>query len=532
MIILSIDETHHIEDGKPMYKTRYKRVMSFHNGIAPIEDKEEAFFINKNNEKLYNRSFIKAYGFYEDKSAVKDKNGWFHIDINGNDIYKIRYAWVGNFGEERCVVRDFNNNYFHIDVFGKRVYSQSYTYTGDFKYGIAVVINKDGKATHIDSNGNLLHKKYFDELNIFHKGYAIAKDNNGYFHINKNGDELYSQRYMKIEDFYNGCALATTFKNNKIVLNEADFASLQITKPIIDKNKILDESFSYFKYQILFAILKLDILEKIQQKREIKLPTLSKKIIFRWLYVEDIIDDNNQLTELGTIIENELKPLILYWQDLPFKSSALMIETLQNAEESFSKIYNKPYFDFLEDNIVESSLFTKMSEYYTIDYSLLIKFLNLTDETICDIGGGNGKLINYIQKKYPKTETIVADKFIDTIDEKHIKIDFFQSFKLKSNVFLLSRVLHDWSDEKASIILQNIANNMDNTTILYLFETIVPINMKLDKGITLSFHLLNFVGGYERTLKDFEILLKKANLKILEVFEDDKLISLIKVIKI
>lgn len=233
MINLSLDETHHIKNSLPLYSTRYKRVMSFHNGIAPVETDKEAFFINEDNKMIFNRVFIKAYGFYENLSAVKDKDGWFHIDTNGQDVYKIRYSWVGNFGESKCVVRDFDNNYFHIDKNGKRIYSQNYIYTGDYKYGIAVVINKDGKSTHIDSKGKILHGKLFDELNIFHKGYAIAKDSNGYFHIDKKGNELYTQRYKKIEDFYNGCALATTFENKKIILNEDELTELQLTKQII-----------------------------------------------------------------------------------------------------------------------------------------------------------------------------------------------------------------------------------------------------------------------------------------------------------
>jgi len=531
MITISLDETHHLKDTKPLYETRYSRVMSFHNGIAPVELNKESFFIDLNNKKLFNRIFIKAYGFYENLSAVKDAKGWFHIDINGNNLYEARYAWVGNVSEDRCVVRDFNNNYFHIDGFGKRVYPQNYSYTGDFKYGIAVVVNKEGKATHIDRYGKFLHGKFFDELNIFHKGYAIAKDKDGYFHINKQAQELYKKRYQKLEDFYNGCAFATTFENSKVVLNESDFTQLQIAEPIINKDKILDEIFSYFKYQILFAILKLNILKKIDQNSEIDLPEVSKKLVFRWLYIKNIIDKNNQLTKLGKVIENELKPLILYWQDLPFKSSAYMAETLKEGDEYFSKTFKKPYFDFLQDDIEHSKLCKKMSSYYTFDYVDLIKYLDLKDEIVCDIGGGSGELIAMIKKYYPDIKPIVADKFPD-LSKNSIKIDFFKSFKIDANLFLLSRVLHDWNDEKALVILKNISSNMDTSSILYLFETIVPKETRIDKGVTLSFHLLNFIGGHERTLDEFKNLFQKANLKIVDVFEKEKLVSVIKVCKI
>jgi hypothetical protein len=530
MLTISLDETHHIKNDKPLYDIRYKRVMNFHNGIAPVETDKEVFFINEENEKLFNRVFKKAYGFYEGKSAVKDKDGWFHIDLNGNDLYSQRYSWVGNFNENRCVVRDFENNYFHIDEYGNVVYKEKYSYVGDFKYGIAVVINDKG-STHIDRNGNLLHKIYFEELNIFHKGYAIAKVKDGYFHINKQGNKLYKQRYKKLEDFYNGCALATTFDDNKIVLNEEDFTTLQITKPKIDKDKILNESFGYFKYQILFAILKLDILKKIDNKESINLPNISKKLIFRWLKVQKFIDSNNQLTDLGKTIEYELKNLILYWQDLPFKTSSYMIQTLIKGDEYFSELFKQPYFNFLENNSEYAYISKKMNEYYTIDYANLINYLNFSNEVVCDIGGGSGKLIKSIQELYPNIKIFVADKFSDNI-ENFVKIDFFQEFKIKADIFLLSRVLHDWNNEKALKILQNISKNMQINSILYIFETIVPMDSNTDKGTTLSFHLLNFVGGYERDINDFKKLFKKVNLEIIEIFEKEELISLIKVMKI
>ncbi len=87
--------------------------------------------------------------------------------------------------------------------------------------------------------------------------------------------------------------------------------------------------------------MKLDLLKDIKIGREIELPPLSKKLIYRWLYVEKIIDKNGGLTELGDVIEGELKDIILYWQDLPFKTSSLMVETLKSGEEQFSKMFNR-----------------------------------------------------------------------------------------------------------------------------------------------------------------------------------------------
>ena len=78
----------------------------------------------------------------------------------------------------------------------------------------------DGSYIHIDGNGNALNGRHFLDLGVFHKGFATAKDANGWFHIDKDGNALYTERYAIVEPFYNGFALVTDFNGNKLIINE------------------------------------------------------------------------------------------------------------------------------------------------------------------------------------------------------------------------------------------------------------------------------------------------------------------------
>ena len=63
---ISFDETYHLYQGKPLYRKRFKRVMSFHlPGIAAVEDNTGAYHINLNGEPIYRQRYLKTYGFYE-----------------------------------------------------------------------------------------------------------------------------------------------------------------------------------------------------------------------------------------------------------------------------------------------------------------------------------------------------------------------------------------------------------------------------------------------------------------------------------
>jgi hypothetical protein len=149
--------------------------------------------------------------------------------------------------------------------------------------------------------------------------------------------------------------------------------------------------------------------------------------------------------------------------------------------------------------------------------------MQLTDEVTIDIGGGNGSLLKKIQDFYPNIQPLTSDKFPN---QEGVTINFFNPFSIQADVFILSRVLHDWNDSKAQIILNNIKNSMDKNSVLYIFETIQTKNL----GLTLSFHLMNFVGGRERTLTEFQELLNRVGLKIINITSGDP-ISLLKVKK-
>jgi hypothetical protein len=49
----------------------------------------------------------------------------------------------------------------------------------------AFVQQANGLATHVDTKGRPLHGKWFVALDIFHKGFARARHDEGWHHINR-----------------------------------------------------------------------------------------------------------------------------------------------------------------------------------------------------------------------------------------------------------------------------------------------------------------------------------------------------------
>ncbi len=544
--VISFQETHHEINGKPLYEKRFSKVLSYHNGIAPvyteIDKKKVAYFIDYSGDNIFDRYFIQAFGFYDGLAAVCDESGFFHINLDGKDLYKNRYAWCGNFVENKCSVCDFEGNYFHISINGERLYNENFIYVGDFKYGIAVAVLKNGKSVHIFENGIRVHNMEYDALYPYHKGYAVAKDSKGFFHIDKAGKELYKERYAELEPFYNNKALATDFYGNKLIIDYDSLGMAQSSEHFLFDDELVKQkiyntfardAFSFFDMRILYAVLELGILQNIKINKsceiiDINLDKTIKDLLISWLEHYGYIK-NNMLTIKGEAVL-DIKDVICYWQSLPYNTSCYLIESIKNNCEFFSNIYGAKFFNFIKNNQKYSNYFSFISSFYSSDYSNLN--IQLSNEIVCDLGCGSGALLDALKVKFPKITPVYADLIDNRINKnsEFYNIDFFKPLpsNLNADVYIMSRIMHDYNDKDALIIFKHIADKMKKDNKLYLFETVLDNS---SKGITVSFHILNMLGGRERTISEIESLLNKAGLSIINKDLCSGTISLLEVKK-
>jgi hypothetical protein len=563
-ISISLDGTHHIYNGKPLYKKTFKSVMSFHlPGVSAVLDDSGAYHINLKGNPVYKKRFLKSFGYYDGIAAVSDTSGWYHINIEGKPIYKERFNWVGNFQEGKCSVQNKSHNYFHIKRNGNPLYDKRYKYVGDFKYGIAVVYEGNGYARHIDINGNFIHFKKYQELGIYHKGFATARDSRGAFHIDKNGNQLYDERYLWVEPFYNGFAFVCKKSGEKLIIDESGKVTNIIydqQSEVIQKNlkkKLKGMLVGYWKTQIIYSIVKFEILDKINLgfnsfevlKNELNIPEVSLNMILKVLKLWNFITERNDhysLNYLGYLLTEDfpdsLKYAALMWGDEHYRVMAKLFDALKSYKAQFKKIYGLDVFRYFNENKEKGIIFNRAMNEYSSDYDEFLSYYDFSEsKIILDVGGGHAYILKNILKRYPNIKnaiifdlpTIIEDaKF--SIKEPKIKSkikfvagNFLDDIPLQADTIILSRILHDWNDNKAFQILKNVENSLLKGGTLLLFETIVPEKCYVDKGITLNFNLLVCTGGKERTLLEFQNLLEKANLEITSTKQSNGIISLI-----
>lgn len=216
------DVSHHrTAQGTAAYSARFDEVLKFHApGLAPVRSGTEAWHIRADGSAAYARSFARTFGFYESLATVVAADGWHHITPDGRDAYSERHAWCGNFQGGRCTVRERTGEYLHIGTKGRPAYAERWRYAGDYRDGVAVVQAADGRSTHIDVHGAALHGRWFVDLDVFHKRYARARDEDGWTHVDVSGRPAYARRFAAVEPFYNGQARVERFDGALEIIEE------------------------------------------------------------------------------------------------------------------------------------------------------------------------------------------------------------------------------------------------------------------------------------------------------------------------
>jgi O-methyltransferase domain len=135
------------------------------------------------------------------------------------------------------------------------------------------------------------------------------------------------------------------------------------------------------------------------------------------------------------------------------------------------------------------------------------------DETVVDVGGGNGSLLVQLLKLQPGLRGIVYDLPETVRDEEALgdRIEFVEGSFFETvpagDVYVVSRIIHDYDDERALAVLRTIKAAAAPDSRLVLLEAVVPAGNEPDGGKWLDLLMLALSGGRERDEEQWRELL-------------------------
>jgi hypothetical protein len=107
--------------------------------------------------------------------------------------------------------------------------------------------------------------------------------------------------------------------------------------------------------------------------------------------------------------------------------------------------------------------------------------------------------------------------------------DFFMAVPPGGDAYIMKHIIHDWDDERALVILQNIHRQLRGTSgaRLILLESVVQTGGVPDFGKLIDLEMLLFPGGRERTAAEFADLFGRAGFELTRIVPTESPLSVI-----
>ncbi len=191
------------------------------------------------------------------------------------------------------------------------------------------------------------------------------------------------------------------------------------------------------------------------------------------------------------------------------------------TDVAFTEAYGTDFWSWLAANPEERSNFDKAMEGGRAELADKLSALEWhEDDTVVDVGGGTGMLLRELLVRRPELRGIVFDLPETDYDETKLgdRITFaagsFFERVPEGDVYILSKILHDWDDEPAAAILHAVrAGARDDARLIVLDSVVPPGNEPL--GVKwLDILMLVLQRGRERTEPEWRALLEGAGFQI------------------
>ena len=224
-----------------------------------------------------------------------------------------------------------------------------------------------------------------------------------------------------------------------------------------------------------------------------------------------------------------------------------LMYSVQTGSSGFEKSLRMPIFDWLAQNPEAASRFSDtMVGFHAAEPAAVATAYDFSGmKTIIDVGGATGHLLTTILGSFPESRGILFDlphvvsdapAMIQALGmTERVTIEpgsFFEYVPAGGDAYLLSHIIHDWSEEQCLTILGNCKRAMAHESRLLIIEMVLPTDNTPHPGKMLDVMMLVGPGGQERTAADYEVLLEKVGFRLTRVISTDSAVSVVEAVPV
>jgi hypothetical protein len=255
-----------------------------------------------------------------------------------------------------------------------------------------------------------------------------------------------------------------------------------------------------------------------------------------------------RLTQMGELLRSDapgsLRPFAIQlgdaWSTRPWEH---FTETVRTGVDGVTQAFGKQLFELLAEEPEQSEHFNQSMT--ALSAAMLEPILRAYDfggvRRAADVGGGHGKLLASILKRYPEMTGVVFDLpevVAGACGRAHLagcedRIEFeagsfFERVPAGCDAYLMKFILHDWSDTHCETILRAIRKEMRPESRLVVIEQLVTPDTRLCPAKLLDIEMLALtVGGRERTEAEFREMFAGAGMRLTRVARTESPVSVL-----
>ncbi len=233
------------------------------------------------------------------------------------------------------------------------------------------------------------------------------------------------------------------------------------------------------------------------------------------------------LTETGQFLRGDVpgtqKYSALLFGAETFRSWAEISHTARTGTPAFEYLHGVTFYDYLTDHPQAAETFNKVMGFAGV-VPPAARALDLAGvERVVDVGGGNGTLLAALLAANPGVRGTLFD-LKEAVDGSAgvlaaagvadrcevVAGSFFDGVPAGGDVYLLSRVLHNWSDEQAVAVLRGIREALGGSGRLVVFERLLPPGDQPSIGKLFDLVMMVVLGGRDRSAPEYRRLLDAA----------------------
>ena len=230
---------------------------------------------------------------------------------------------------------------------------------------------------------------------------------------------------------------------------------------------------------------------------------------------------------------------------MSWQSWGEFLHSVKTGEDSVRKALGMPIFEYLAGNPSLGALFNEsMIGFHGDEPPAVAAAYDFSGVgRLVDVGGGTGNLLTTILVANPGVRGLLCDApAVAAAARREIQargvadrcevaeVNFFEAVPSGGDVYMLSHIIHDWSDEQSVAILKNVRAAMPRNGKLLIVEMVLPGGSAFHPGKMLDLVMLAMTSGRERTADEYAALVSKAGFRFTRVVPTASAVSVVEAV--